>query len=320
MFGLNLDSWNNLNWYFLLAGLVATAIVVASQYIIIRLQRQEARDAVVEIANANAVGESAKADAAKANQRAEQLRADNLALQAGARPRRFSFMGWTTHPERVQNIYAPLKSFSGTSVLIQAVPDFEAQMFAKDIAAVLSAANWNVRFVTETESHMPDTSFAEGLYIFTLSDGKSQTEAGTALWTAMGDAAHQMGAQPFEGAPNHEILDKPKPGYPYFDPPVTAVFLRVGLRQLSSQFLEIQRRELVRQSEDFDHHLKDIVKSGRQLLMQATDGTMVAATIGPDGKLTSSDPNKKLIEKDDTPTLILPNGIMLRSRPLPGQP
>jgi hypothetical protein len=48
--------------------------------------------------------------------------------------------------------------------------------------------------------------------IFTLSDGKAQTEAGTALWTAFVDAGHEMGGEPFDGAPIHEILDQPKPG------------------------------------------------------------------------------------------------------------
>src|ERR1035441_5043966 len=67
----------------------------------------------------NAVGETAKAEAAKANKRAEELRSDNIALQAGVRPRRFSFMGWTNNPERISKIYDALKPHAGTSVLIQ---------------------------------------------------------------------------------------------------------------------------------------------------------------------------------------------------------
>ena len=69
----------------------------------------------------------------------------------------------------------------------------------------------------------------------------------------------------------------------------------------------------MRQNEDWDDKLKEIVKSGRTLQSQATDGSMVEVKIGPDGKLASADPNKKLLEPDRSLTLILPNGIMLRS-------
>jgi hypothetical protein len=320
MFGLDLDSWNKIMVLFLGIAAFAAIIIVVSQAAVIKLQKQSEADTKKEydlykldagqkISAANAIGETAKAEAAKANERAEQLRADNISLQAGVRPRRLSFMGWTTNPERVAKIYEGLKPYAGTSVFIQVVPDFEAQMFAKDIASVLATNGWNVGFVTEKETRMPALSFSEGVFIFTLSDGKSQTEAGTALWTAMVGASHEMGAQPFEGAPIHEILDGPKPGYPQFDPPITAVFVRVGLRQLSSQFLEIQRRELARQDNDWNEKMKEIVRSGRTLMSQATDGSTVAVKIGPDGKLVSADPSKTLLVADTTPTLIFRTGL-----------
>ena len=300
-------------WIAAIFGGIGIGAAFVSAIVGYQLTEKTLSDSQIKIAAANAVGETAKAEAAKANKRAEELRSDNIALQAGVRPRRFSFMGWTNNPERISKIYDALKPHAGTSVLIQVVPDLEAKIFANDIASVLTAAGWKPTFVTEKESHMPDLSFPEGLFIFTLSDGKSQTEAGTTLWTSMVDAFHEMGGQPFDGAPIHEIITVPKIGYPQFDPPTTAVFVRVGLRQLSSQFLEIQRRELVRQNEDWDDKLKEIVKSGRTLQSQATDGSMVEVKIGPDGKLASADPNKKLLEPDRSLTLILPNGIMLRS-------
>jgi hypothetical protein len=192
-------------------------------------------------------------------------------------------------------------------------------MYAQDIVAVLTQCGWKPRLVTEKESHMSDTSFAQGVFIFTLSDGRSVTQAGTALWTAMVNASHEMGAQPFEGAPIHEILDKPKSGYPHFEPPITAVFVRVGLRQVSSQFLEMQRRDLLRQNEEWADKLKSVVSGGGKLLAPAIDGSTVEAKIGPDGKLISADPTKKLLDPDRDLTLILP-GIMLRSKPPSGAP
>jgi hypothetical protein len=303
------------NWFLvgaLVIGVIATyGIVVSGNVKEAALKR--------DLATAGATAETARAEAAKANERAQQLRADNLALQAGIRPRRFSFMGWTVHPERVAAIYAQLKPYAGTIALIQVVPDFEAQMFARDIASVLVANGWKPQLVTEKESHMSDQSFPEGLFIFTLSDGKTKTEAGTALWTSMVDAFHEMGGQAFEGAPLHEILDRQKPGYPIIEPPITGVFIRVGLRQLSSQFLDIQRRELTQQDEEWDNKLIDFVKGGGKLMVPTTDGGVVEAKVGSNGKLISSDSTKKLVEPDRTPTLVMPNGMMLRSTPFPGQ-
>ena len=77
MFGLGLDSWNNIMLGCLAAGAVATIVVVLSQLIIIQLQKAEARQAAQEfglykldterkIADANALGEAAKADVARA--------------------------------------------------------------------------------------------------------------------------------------------------------------------------------------------------------------------------------------------------------------
>jgi hypothetical protein len=97
----------------------------------------------------------------------------NLALQAGVRPRRFSFFGWTTNPDGIAKIYAGLKEHAGTLALIQVVPDLEAQIFARDIASVLSANGWQIRFVSEKESDVPDLSLSEGVSIYALADGKT---------------------------------------------------------------------------------------------------------------------------------------------------
>ena len=91
-----------------------------------------------------------------ANKRAEELRADNLSLQASLRPRKFSFMGWTTsHPKQIAAIYEGLKAHSGSVVLIQPVHDFEAQLLARDIASTLAANGWKARLVTQDKSPFP---------------------------------------------------------------------------------------------------------------------------------------------------------------------
>lgn len=82
MFGFALDSWNNIMVLFLGLGVLSAGIVGVSQYVIIQLQKLEARDAAADferykldvgqkIADANTAGETAKADAAEANKKAE---------------------------------------------------------------------------------------------------------------------------------------------------------------------------------------------------------------------------------------------------------
>ena len=90
------------------------------------------------------------------------------------------------------------------------MPDFEAQIFARDIASVLEDAGWQARFVDASESQMPEMNFATGVMIFTLLDGKTTTEAGTALWTAMVNAEHEMGGEPFEKAIARQLRRDPK--------------------------------------------------------------------------------------------------------------
>ena len=279
-----------------------------------KLRENIRRESEEKIAVANERAAEAKSDAARVSEYAEQLRADNIALQAGIRPRRFSFMGWTTNPTRVEKIYDSLKPYAGTVALIQSIPDFESQMFARDIASVLEKYGWLPKFVSEQESHMSNLSFADGLFIFTLSNGKTQTEAGSALWIAMKEAFHEMGSRSFDGEPIHEILTESKPGYPSFDPSITGVFIRVGLRQLSGHFLEIQRREMLRQNEDWDNQQIDFVKRGGKLSVPSTDGSFVETKIGQDGKLVSADPSKQIAVPDRSLTLVMP-GIKIRSTP-----
>ena len=329
MLGLSLSGWENAMVMFLIIAGFFALIAGAATWAVVKLQRIEIAaskseferykiDAAGKIAVANVVGASALADAAKANKRAEELRADNLALQAGVRPRRLSFFGWTMKPDGVAKLYEALDKFSGTTVLIQAIPDFEPQTFARDIASVLAGKKWNVRLVSEKESKMADTAIPEGVSIFSLTDSKIDSDAGVALWRTMLGAFHEMGMMPPATGP--AVINWGSQRHPWdtfnFDPPVSGLFVCVG-RPSSTAFLEAQRKELVRQQQDWDDNLKAMVRGGHKLMSQATDGTMVETMIGPDGGLISADPTKKLVEPDRDPTLVLPGGIMFRSAPPP---
>ena len=333
--GFDLDDWNTAMVVFLAIAAAAATAVGVSQFIIIKLQKvaelevkrefdQYKLDAAKKIAEANSAGEVAKAISAEARRQtallqkeSAALEADNLALQTSLRPRRLSFLGWTNNLERVAAITDGLKKHSGTSVFIQVVPDFEAQTFARDIASVLEQAGWKPQFVNETQSHMPETSFPEGVTIVTLSDGKSQTEAGTAFWMALSEADVLMsGTGTFGAFVLHKILDKPEPGYPYFEPPITAVFIRVGLKPFTSQFLEIQRRNMEREDRRFDRTLRAAYERSGSMMFSVPDHPPVAVRPGPNDEWIAINPaEQSLLPKRTSPTLVLPNGIMLRSSP-----
>ncbi|WP_207003533.1 hypothetical protein [Trinickia mobilis] len=251
--------------------------------------------------------------AAQATKRAEELRADNLSLQASMRPRRFTFTGWIINPERISSLYEGLKAHAGTVALIQSAPDFETTLFARDIVETLARAGWKSALVTQDQSRISDTSFPEGTWIVPLTEAVD-TAAGD-LWSALIQVLHEMGMShdtPTKVAPPTQDAHPLGP-VPTFDDITDAIFVRIGLKS-SAGFVEMQRRELHRQNEDFDNGLIAHVRAGGKLMASATDGSMVETKIGPNGKLVSADPMKVLSERDD-PTLVLGNGIMLRSTP-----
>ena len=315
MFGFDSGWWNSLNWWnwallvSLTLGAIAASVGVFSTYRVVTLQKAATevaqhelelykQEAGEKIAAANAVGETAKSEAAQARKQTalieketSALEADNLALQASLRPRRLSFIGWTDHPEREAASNEELKKFAGTIAFIQAVPDFEAQMFSRDIASILEQAGWKPQFVNETQSHMSEMSFPEGVSLFTLSDGKAQTEAGTALWLALTEAEVAMnGTGTFGSYAHHEIIDERKPGYPYFEPPVTAIFVRVGVKPLTQQFIEIQRRNMERQDRRMDNALRAAYERSGSVLFSVPNHAPIYVKPGADGGWVAVNP------------------------------
>lgn len=335
--GLDLHSWEQLMLLSLaVTGLAAIAVFVTTASVVILQRNENAKtktefeaykiDSGKQIASANALAEVAKANVAKAQERsaelekdAASLEADNLALQTSLRPRRLSFIGWSDNLERVNAITEGLKKFSGTTAFLQVVPDFEARMFAQDIATALASAGWIPEFVDESRSHISETSFPEGVSLFTLTDGKSQTEAGTAFWMALSEADVLMsGTGTFGSYIFHKILEKPEPGLPYFEPPVTAVFIRIGLKPFTSQFLEIQRRNMERQDREFDRNLRAAYERSGSMLFSVPDHPPIAVKPGSAGEWIAINPDEQsLLPKKVSPTLVLPGGVMIRSSPLP---
>lgn len=324
-----LDSWGlRLMFGGALIGALALLVSLASAYLLYRVAdkaqselqlKTSAHD--VEIETQKSRTAAFERETAIAKLELGRLDADNLAMQTSLRPRRLSFMGWTSDMKKIDSLREELKRFSGTLAFIQVVPDFEARMFANDIASELSAAGWSPRFVTESQSHMSDLRFPEGTAIFTFTDGTLQgNDPGTALWSAITEADVLMsGTGTFGSTPYREILSTheiPNPGAPYFDPPVPAVFVMVGLKPFTSQFLEIQRRQLERQDTRMDQHLRSIWEKGYDVTQGVPGHPPVQLKPGTDGRMIAVNPEEqRLLPKRTSPTLVLPGGIMLRSSP-----
>jgi hypothetical protein len=284
MWGLSIPFWETVfRWAtisaFVLGGFTATAAFV-SAWVGYELSDIVQKDADRRISEA-------KMEAARANEASERLRnetarleADNLSLQKIMQPRRLTPLLWTRHPERISGQLESLKTmFAGTKAFIYTVPDFEAQMFADDITGVLTASGWEVRKVDSEEAHIPERKFREGLYIFTLVDGKTDTQAGGFLSGAIGDIT---GITPL----STRLPLQPKlPKYPYFDPPVTGVLIIVGVRAISSEMLEIQRRQLEREQQELINALKDGLRKGISTSASLPDGTQAEIVLGADNKL-----------------------------------
>lgn len=141
MLGLDLDSWNNLLSLFLGIGALAAVAVGVSQYIVIQLQREDARVANERLSANEAETARAHAESAQANERAanlenetESLRSENLKLEATIAPRRITEDG-------CNRIVEALKPFSGRRVEVASyVMDAESAVLGVQILSCLQMA------------------------------------------------------------------------------------------------------------------------------------------------------------------------------------
>jgi len=321
--GRSLDTWILVFAVFVAVSLAAEAVVSVMHWQnenkLRPLRAEQSRIHEEELARLN--NETAKLTKAATDAKIEQetLEADNLALQTSLRPRRLSFVGWADDLGRVAAIKEGLRKFPGTVAFIQVVPDFEARTFANDIASVLNEVGWMPKFVTESDSHLSEMSFSEGLTIFTLWDGSPHEDAGTALWTAVTEADVLMsGTGTFGASVYREIIDirePPKSGRPYFTPPTSSVFVRVGLKPFTEKFLNMQRRQMERQNRRMDKVMRDLYDLGGKVVQGVPGHAPIELKPGPDGTMIAANPEEQsLLPKRASPTLVLP-GVMLRSSP-----
>ncbi len=265
------------------------------------------KEADQKIAEANARGEHAKAVAAKALLEQERLKSDNLSLQSMLAPRRLSALVWTEKPQRISKIYEDLRKVSERKVFIQVVHDAEAARFGHDIASVLTACGWEVKFVDELFSKIPDLAISEGIAVIELTDGQTHTDAKIPLWSALWEMNTIQG------------VNEPPLQFPEFmpNPPVTGVFVAIGLKPFNQHFLAIQQREKYREIEEWEARKLAIWRQGGSVMERTPDGRNVKVKPGPDGTWVSEDPSENLVVPKPFPILVFPNGTMISAEPIP---
>lgn len=229
------------------AGLAAVAVAF-STVVVVKLQRAENAEAKAEFERYRIeTGETiAKANesAARANEAAELLRKDNLALQRLMQPRRlgaliaFRTPGTPKTPPLGAVQFEGIKLFAGTPVLIQVVPDFEAQTLANDMRFVLNAFGWKPAMMDEAMSKVPPSLISEGVQVTFPPDSKFVKAAqalaegftkaglsGPSGWTGPIMASGYSDKKP-DGSP--AII----PGNPKLDPAIDAVIVLVGMKPI----------------------------------------------------------------------------------------
>lgn len=187
---LHWEHWDNDKFLEILGGSVVAIFILAELIVTFLASRSETR-----LRLDNSLYEAALADeTAKANERAAtlekeaaRLSADNLDLERIMTPRRFlgasgpylrggpslsKLLAWSRDLSKMQ-------TFAGTVVLIQTVPDFEAQTLANDLVDGLRKARWAPSIISEKETGVEPFLVPEGILIWS---GGAKTN--DHLWSA----------------------------------------------------------------------------------------------------------------------------------------
>jgi len=155
MFGLGLDSWNDLVVVFLAIGAIAAIIVGISTYAVIRLQKAEAKDAsdafelyklgvAAQVADANREGIEAGKTAGDALVRAAELEREAANARLETEKIRKA-VAWRVIPqEEILKLEQVLATKPGSVNLRYTDGDPEALFLAVQISQILLKAKWRI--------------------------------------------------------------------------------------------------------------------------------------------------------------------------------
>lgn len=187
---------------------------------------------------------------ARLNNDTERLKADNLTLQRVMLPRRLSIIGFDEAPKAPAE-FADIRFFAGTEAWTQVASDDEAQTLANDISFILRWAGWKSRLVGQEISHVPSRLLPEGINVLSPNIEKAPHAEPTDPQIILGRAADAL-ARAFTSAglgirdipvSHAYLLNKPDnpPLLPYFNPPLTVVFVEVGPRPIATTLRLMER-------------------------------------------------------------------------------
>jgi hypothetical protein len=187
--------------------------------------------------------------AAEAQRETERLRAENLIMQAGLRPRRITMPSGGPGEPRAEEFENAAK-YAGTLALIQCVPrDFEAETLAQDISLVLSDCGWKPTILNEPDWLVSPRMITEGVRVVTIEESPFSDDGirkpNPPVLSDAGRAADALVAMLERGLGRHE--DPPSfaayrspeyAGIPFLfhgksTPPKDAVVVLVGMRPLT---------------------------------------------------------------------------------------
>jgi hypothetical protein len=235
------------NWVLvgaLLLGVAATYAIVTSGNIRDSALKQELAAQGAVVAQANERAASLEKEAAEAKLKQEELIADNLALQTVLLPRHVGLIGVNEEPKAKQ-WFAGMEKFAGIEVAIQVAPDAEAHNLANEIAIVLSKFGLKPQFIDENQTHIAAAAVPDGVQtLYQIgkpwnSEEQQQPwfmwhDAAEALADALTKAGLGVGNFPVSRGGFVNVPTNPPNMIPYFDPPLSGVYLEVGSRPVAA--------------------------------------------------------------------------------------
>lgn len=155
MFGLGLDSWNNLVVVFLAIGAIAAIIVGISTYAVIRLQKVEAKDAddafelyklgvAAQVAEAKREGIEAGKTAGDALVRAAELEKEAANARLETEKIKKTVAWRVVSPEEIAKLEQILSAKPGAVNLRYTDGDPEALFLAIQLSEILKKAKWQI--------------------------------------------------------------------------------------------------------------------------------------------------------------------------------
>jgi hypothetical protein len=252
-------------WIAGISGAVAAISAFIAGYVGYELTDVVQKDADRQISETKAEAARANESSDKIKNETARLQAENLALQKIMLPRRLGIMrmnapmsglsAFTLNRQDLPDalgLFSTLYQFPKATVLIQAVPDFEAMNLALDIEEILKFIGWRVERIDENRSHMPPLSIGDGVSVF-FPGIQNQPPNGIPKPGPWHDAAMALSKALFDvgvasvgryGIGMGEFLNEPKNigRLPYFDPPLEGILVLVGMKPMALELMNLRSK------------------------------------------------------------------------------